>query len=57
MRLPSALDGVPFSHDIKHPDDLVWMPTGGLFRQQAVKDVRALLARVHVRSDIERAEG
>lgn len=34
-------------HDIKHPDDLVWMPANPLFRQQAVKDVRALLARVH----------
>ncbi len=34
-------------HDIKYPDNLVWMPANPLFRQQAVKDVRALLARVH----------
>src|SRR5580693_3682879 len=33
--------------DIKHPDDLVWMPANPLFRQQAVKDVRAILGRVH----------
>jgi putative ABC transport system permease protein len=34
-------------HDIKYPDDLVWMPANPLFRQQAVKDVRAVLGRVH----------
>lgn len=34
-------------HDIKYPDDLVWMPANPLFRQQALKEVRALLARVH----------
>lgn len=34
-------------HEIKYPDDLVWMPANPLFRQQAVKDVRAILARVH----------
>src|SRR5205085_5414036 len=33
--------------DIKHPDDIVWMPANPIFRQQAVKDVRAVLARVH----------
>lgn len=33
--------------DIKYPDDIVWMPANPLFRQQAVKDVRAVLARVH----------
>lgn len=34
-------------HDIKYPDNLVWMPANPLFREQAVKDVRAVLARVH----------
>jgi putative ABC transport system permease protein len=33
--------------DIKHPEDIVWMPANPLFRQQAVKEVRAVLARVH----------
>jgi putative ABC transport system permease protein len=33
--------------DIKHPDDIVWMPANPLFRKQAIKDVRAVLARVH----------
>jgi putative ABC transport system permease protein len=34
-------------HDIKHPDNLVWTPANPVFRQQAVKDVRGVLARVH----------
>ncbi len=34
-------------HDIKYPDDIVWMPANPMFREKAVKDVRALLARVH----------
>lgn len=34
-------------HDIKYPDDIVWMPTNPQFREKAVKDVRAQLARVH----------
>jgi len=34
-------------HEIRHPDDIVWMPANPLFRAQAVKDVRAVLARVH----------
>ncbi len=33
--------------EIKHPDDIVWMPANPMFRTQAVKDVRAVLARVH----------
>jgi len=33
--------------DIKYPEDIVWMPANPVFRQQAVKDVRAALARVH----------
>lgn len=34
-------------HDIKYPGDIVWMPANPVFREKAVKDVRALLARVH----------
>jgi putative ABC transport system permease protein len=34
-------------HDIKYPDDLVWMPANPLFRKEAVKDVRTVLGRVH----------
>jgi putative ABC transport system permease protein len=33
--------------EIKYPDDLVWTPANPLFRQQALKDVRGVLARVH----------
>ncbi|HWD99513.1 MAG TPA: ABC transporter permease, partial [Bryobacteraceae bacterium] len=33
--------------DVKYPDDIVWMPANPLFRQQAIKNVRAVLARVH----------
>ncbi|HVW83238.1 MAG TPA: FtsX-like permease family protein, partial [Bryobacteraceae bacterium] len=33
--------------NIKYPDDIVWMPVNPTFRQQAIKDVRATLARVH----------
>jgi len=33
--------------DTKYVDDIVWMPANPVFRQQAVKDVRAVLARVH----------
>jgi putative ABC transport system permease protein len=33
--------------DIKYPDDIVWMPANPIFRDKAVKDVRALLARMH----------
>ncbi len=31
----------------KYPDDIVWMPANPMFRQQAIRDVRAVLARVH----------
>jgi putative ABC transport system permease protein len=34
-------------HDIKYPDDLVWMPANPLFRQEAVKGVRTVLGRAH----------
>lgn len=33
--------------DIRHPEDFVWMPANPLFRKQALKDVRAVLARTH----------
>jgi putative ABC transport system permease protein len=33
--------------DIKYPSDIVWMPANPMFRKQAVKDVREVLARVH----------
>jgi putative ABC transport system permease protein len=33
--------------DIKYPSDIVWMPANPLFRKQATKDVREVLARVH----------
>lgn len=33
--------------DIKYPDDIVWTPVNPTFRTQAVKDVRAVLARTH----------
>lgn len=33
--------------DIKYPQDIVWMPANPVFRKQAVKDVRAALARTH----------
>ncbi len=43
---------IPFStmgflRDIKYPDDIVWTPANPMFRQQAVKAIRATLARVH----------
>jgi putative ABC transport system permease protein len=34
-------------HEVKYPDDIVWMPANPLFREKALTDVRALLARVH----------
>ncbi len=33
--------------DIKHPQDIVWMPANPVFRKDAVKDVREVLARTH----------
>jgi putative ABC transport system permease protein len=33
--------------DIRYPDDIVWMPANPQFRKQAVKEVRATLARMH----------
>ena len=34
-------------HDLKHPSDIVWTPVNPTFRAQAVRDVRATLARLH----------
>ena len=33
--------------NIKYPDDIVWTPANPIFREQAVKQVRAVLGRVH----------
>ena len=33
--------------DIKYPEDIVWSPVNPMFRKQAVKDVREVLARQH----------
>jgi putative ABC transport system permease protein len=34
-------------HDIKYPNDIVWMPSNPMFRKNAVDQVRATLARIH----------
>ena len=34
-------------HDVKYPEDIVWSPANPLFRAQALKQVRATLARLH----------
>jgi putative ABC transport system permease protein len=39
--------------DIKYPTNIVWMPANPMFRQQAVKDVRALMARTHNFSPVD----
>src|SRR5207247_2715802 len=33
--------------DIRYPNDIVWTPTNPIFRADAVKQVRATLARAH----------
>lgn len=33
--------------DIRHPEDLVWTPANPMFRKEAVKEMRAVLARTH----------
>jgi putative ABC transport system permease protein len=33
--------------DITYPEDIVWMPANPMFRKDAVKNVRAMLARAH----------
>jgi putative ABC transport system permease protein len=34
-------------HDVKYPEDIVWSPANPIFRAEAVKQVRATLARIH----------
>ncbi len=34
-------------HDVKYPEDIVWSPANPIFRADAVKQVRATLARIH----------
>jgi putative ABC transport system permease protein len=34
-------------HDVKYPEDIVWTPANPMFRQQAVKQIRETLARIH----------
>ncbi len=34
-------------HDVKYPEDIVWTPANPLFREQAMKQVRATLGRIH----------
>jgi putative ABC transport system permease protein len=34
-------------HDVKYPEDIVWSPSNPMFRAEAVKQVRATLARLH----------
>ena len=33
--------------DLKYPDDVVWMPVNPVFREQAVRQVRETMARLH----------
>jgi putative ABC transport system permease protein len=40
-------DTASLLRDIKYPDYLVWMPSNPVFREDAVRQVRAALARVH----------
>ena len=40
-------DTMSLLHDVKYPEDIVWSPTNPVFREQAVKQVRATLARIH----------
>ncbi len=41
------LSSAAILHDIKYPSNLVWMPANPMFRQKALKDVLAILARAH----------
>jgi putative ABC transport system permease protein len=34
-------------HDVKYPEDIVWSPANPIFRTEALKQVRATLARIH----------
>jgi putative ABC transport system permease protein len=40
-------DTMSLLHDVKYPEDIVWSPTNPQFRAQAMKQVRATLARIH----------
>ena len=40
-------DTMSLMHDVKYPEDIVWTPVNPMFRQQAVKDIRETLARIH----------
>jgi len=42
-----ALSTGSLLHDIKHPDDIVWTPANPVLSKEAVKSVRAVLARTH----------
>jgi putative ABC transport system permease protein len=33
--------------DVKYPEDIVWTPANPIFREAAVKQIRATLARIH----------
>ena len=33
--------------DIKYPEDIVWMPTNGVFRKAAIEQIRAVLGQKH----------
>ena len=34
-------------HDVKYPEDIVWTPANPLFRETAIKQIRATLGRIH----------
>ncbi len=40
-------DTMSLLHDVKYPEDIVWSPANPIFRADAVKQVRATLARIH----------
>ncbi len=40
-------DTMSLLRDVKYPEDIVWTPANPMFREQAVKQVRATLARIH----------
>ena len=40
-------DTMSLLHDVKYPEDIVWSPANPIFREQAMKQVRATLARIH----------
>jgi putative ABC transport system permease protein len=40
-------DTASLYRDIQYPDDIVWMPANPIFREQAVRQVRETLGRLH----------